>query len=227
MAIVRTISLASASVALVLAGTSPAVARKADKMTYINGKNVGDAERELRRADFEHKDGRAGIYGYYYSYWWHDKDENCIVVESEGGRVMTVNDASKSDCKEGGIGTGGAVAAVAGAVLIGALLAHKSDHHDDRKHHEDEDYERQYEIGYQHGLHNKSYQNYQSSDAYSNGYSTRSAISTVCTTSPIRTIRAPTPIPTAIARARNSANTTRRTTIRATAATATRFDLTM
>lgn len=171
MAIIRTISLASASVALVLAGTSPALARKADKMTYINGKDVGDAERELRRADFKHKDGRAGNYGYYYSYWWHDKDENCIVVESEGGRVMTVNDASRSDCKEGGISTGGAVAAVAGAVLIGALLAHKSDHHDDRKHHEDEDYERQYEIGYQHGLHNKSYQNYQRSDAYSNGYS--------------------------------------------------------
>lgn len=167
---VRTVSITSA-IALIMTGASPALARKASSMTFINGQSVGDAERELRRAVFEHKDGPAGNYGYYYSYWWHDKDEDCIVVESEGGRVMTVNDASKSDCKESGISTGAAVAAVAGAALIGALLAHKSDHHDDKKHNGDEDYERQYEIGYQHGLHNKSYQNGQRSDAYSNGYS--------------------------------------------------------
>jgi len=57
-----------------------------------------------------------------------------------------------------------------GAALLGALLSHKSHHHDDNKHAEDQKAEADYERGYNDGLHNAAYHNYDRSEAYSTGY---------------------------------------------------------
>lgn len=59
---------------------------------------------------------------------------------------------------------------VAGAAILGALLTHKSHHHQDGNHSSDAVAEQQYERGYADGLHNAAYHNYDRSEQYSSGY---------------------------------------------------------
>ena len=54
--------------------------------------------------------------------------------------------------------------------MLGALLSHKSHHHDDNKHHQESVEDRQFDRGYTDGLHNAAYHNYDRSNAYSDGY---------------------------------------------------------
>ena len=158
---------AGASMALIAV---PAMAEKSNELTYINGSLGRDAESQLRERGFAHVSTHKNDMGYVYSYWWDEGDDDCINVEVYDGRVMTINDASDQDCGHHKGNAGAAVAAVAGAAILGALLSHKSHHHDDNKHHEDAQREQQYERGYQDGLHNASYHNYDRSDSYSDGY---------------------------------------------------------
>lgn len=83
-----------------------------------------------------------------------------------------MTDAAASDChkKAGNNDAATAVGVVAGAAILGALLTHKSHHHDNRQHQSDAQAEQQYERGYTDGLHNASYHNYDKSDQYSAGY---------------------------------------------------------
>lgn len=83
---------------------------------------------------------------------------------TQDGRYSDITDAPNSDCnhKDGG--------GSSGAVVLAALLSHKSSHHDDGKHLTTYANETQYERGYNDGLHNVSYHNYDRSDHYSQGY---------------------------------------------------------
>lgn len=162
----------SAAIAAIASLTvTPALARKASHFTDLNGLRAASAERELNARGLHYIDGRRGNYDERYSYWWDDDGKDCLVVEVADGRVMTVNDAQKSDCHKSGSDAGTAVAAIAGVALLGALLAHKSDHHDDKQHFDNHDDERQYDRGFNDGLYSKSYHNYDSSSFYSRGYS--------------------------------------------------------
>ena len=149
----------------------PAVAEKASQLQDINGSLGRDAEYQLRQRGFAHVSTHKNNMGYVYSYWWDKTDDDCVQVEVYDGRVDTINDASDQDCgHHDGNQAAAAVGVVAGAAILGALLSHKSHHHDDNKHYETRDGELQYERGYQDGLHNASYHNYDRADAYSNGY---------------------------------------------------------
>lgn len=160
-----------AGTALAAMAAVPVMAEKASELTYINGSLGRDAEGQLRERGFAHISTHKNDSGYVYSYWWDEGDDDCVNVEVYDGRVMTINDASDQDCGHHKGNAGAAVAAVAGAAILGALLSHKSHHHDDNKHHDDRNDEAHYERGYQDGLHNAAYHNYDRSDAYSNGYS--------------------------------------------------------
>ena len=160
-----------AGTALAAMTAVPVLAEKASELTYINGSYGRDAEGQLRERGFAHISTHKNDMGYVYSYWWDEADDDCVNVEVYDGRVMSINDASDQDCGHHKGNAGAAVAAVAGAAILGALLSHKSHHHEDDKHHDDREAEAQYERGYQDGLHNASYHNYDRSDAYSSGYS--------------------------------------------------------
>ena len=162
--------IASAIVASM--SSTPVLAEKARELSYINGALGRDAEGQLRDRGFTHVSTHKSGSGYVNSYWWDSADDDCVTVEVYDGRVMTINDASDQDCgHHQGSDAAAAVGVVAGAALLGALFSHKSHHHDDNQHYSDRDAETQYERGYQDGLHNASYHNYDRSDGYSSGYS--------------------------------------------------------
>ena len=167
----RDLRTITATAALVVMAATPAIADPASSLTFLNGMNAAQAEDTIHDRGFKHISSRNTAYGFTNSYWWDKDDRSCVVLEERDGMVMTVNDAPAQDCGHTKDGSGGAVAAVAGAAILGALLSHKSDHHDNGKHHDNRDDERAYERGFTDGLHNASYHNYERSNAYSDGYS--------------------------------------------------------
>ena len=166
----RIVKLIALSTCTAMVAT-PVLADKANDLLYINGSLGRDAEGQLRERGFAHVSTHKGNSGYVNSYWWDERDDDCVNVEIYDGRVMTINDASDQDCghHKGG-DAGAAVAAVAGAAILGALLSHKSHHHEDKNHYNNLEDEGHYERGYTDGLHNAPYHNYDRSNAYSNGY---------------------------------------------------------
>ena len=164
-------SVALLAASALLAVSTGAHAETAAQMRYLNGQSAGDAEGDLRQAGFSHVSSHdSHSNGYTTSYWWDNSDNHCVAVEEYGRSVMTVNDASKSDCGHSGGDAGAAVAVVAGAAILGALLSHKSHHHDDNSHSSDRNHEAAFDRGYTDGLHNASYHNYDRDEAYSDGY---------------------------------------------------------
>lgn len=162
------------SLACLAMAATPALAEKASQLVSLNGMTADRAESTLASRGFTFADSNTNSMGYTYSYWWHSGSKNCVSIEAYKGTIETVNDAAASDChqKEGnGNGTAAAaVGVVAGAAILGALLSHKSHHHEDNKHLSDAQAEQQYERGYTDGLHNASYHNHDRNDAYSSGY---------------------------------------------------------
>lgn len=158
------------AIALSLTAT-PVLARKAHSLSDINGVRATSAEGMLRDRGFAYVSGHKDSMGFANSYWWHSADRNCVIVEVDEGRVMTINDASDGDCgHNGGGNTAAAVGVVAGAALLGALLSHKSGHHDNNQHLADQSADQQYERGYRDGLYNAPYHNFDRANAYSDGY---------------------------------------------------------
>lgn len=166
-----TTRLVAACATAVLIAT-PALADKAGQLVDVNGTHGRDAESALQARGFAHVSTNKNDMGYVYSYWWDKSDDDCVQVEVYDGRVQTITDASDQDCgHHTGGGTATAVGVVAGAAILGALLSHKSNHHDDGQHYGDQQAEAAYERGYNDGLHNAAYHNFDKSDAYSSGYS--------------------------------------------------------
>lgn len=147
-----------------------AQADEARQLIDINGMYASDAESALRNRGFEFISHNRNSRGYNYSYWWDGSDKSCVQVEEYNGRIETINDATRQDCGHHTGGGGGAAAALLGAVIIGAAASHSSNHHEDNRHHEDEERERQFERGYNDGLHNASYHNRNNHDGYADGY---------------------------------------------------------
>jgi hypothetical protein len=150
---------------------SPALAQKANQLTNLNGLSPDRAESALTARGFTYADSHSNSMGYTYSYWWQANGRNCISVEANNGLVESVTDAPASDChqKASNGNAAAAVGVVAGVAILGALLSHKSHHHSDRNHSSDAVAEQQYERGYDDGLHNASYHNYDRSEQYSSG----------------------------------------------------------
>ena len=149
---------------------TPVLAEKANQLVDINGMRGSSAESALQSRGFSHVSTHKSQSGYVNSYWWDRSDDNCVVVEVYDGRVMTISDATDQDCGHHKGDVAAAAGVAVGAALLGALIGHKSHHHDDGRHHDSREDEAHYERGYTDGLHNASYHNYDRSDAYSDGY---------------------------------------------------------
>lgn len=159
----------AAFTSLALAAT-PALASKANTLQSLVGARGASGEMELENKGFVSIDGHQADGGVY-TYWWNARDKNCISVFTADGRYQAIRDATNGDCKQKSSSSGAAVAGVAvGALLLAALTSHKSSHHDDGQHLSDHSAEAQYERGYNDGLHNTAYHNYDKSDDYSRGY---------------------------------------------------------
>lgn len=159
-------------VAVAAMAVTPALAEKADQLTYLNGRNASDAERTLIDRGFSHVSSHRSSGGYVNSYWWQDRGDNCIVVETydRTRQVMTINDARKSDCgHSGGMSTGAAVGVAVGAALLGALIGGSKSHHKEGRDYDDAGHA-EFDRGYNDGLHGATYHNYSRSDGYSHGY---------------------------------------------------------
>lgn len=147
---------------------TPAMAKPASEMSYLNGSNARSAQDQLEQAGFNVISSHNSSSGYVNSYWWNSRDKNCIVVEVTDGRVMTVNDAQRSDCGHSGGSDAAAAGAIAGIAILGAALASKSHHRAGANYNDQQTTE--FDRGYKDGLYNASYHNYNRSDAYSSGY---------------------------------------------------------
>ncbi|MCP5388772.1 MAG: hypothetical protein H6915_03325 [Novosphingobium sp.] len=164
-------SIGTASLAMALCAT-PVLAKSASHYQDLVGARGSSGEMELERSGFTYIDGHSGS-SYVHSFWWHARDKNCIEVKTADGRYQAIVDAPNSDChqKDGSSGTGAAVAGAAlGVALVAALASHKSSHHEDGKHYDDQAHDAQYERGFNDGLHNAAYHNYDKSDYYARGY---------------------------------------------------------
>lgn len=148
---------------------TPVLAQKASALAGLNGAPAANAEDELRSLGFKNISSHRGSGGFVNSYWWNERGDNCVVVESRDGQVMTVNDATDQDCgHHKGDDAAAAVGVVAGAAILGALLSHKSHHREGRQY--DETQTPEFERGYRDGLYNGAYHNYNRNDAYAHGY---------------------------------------------------------
>ncbi|QIG54825.1 hypothetical protein G6N82_12270 [Altererythrobacter sp. BO-6] len=147
---------------------TPVLAEKAAQLVDINGMRGSSAEGALQSRGFAHTSTNKNSMGYAYSYWWNERDDNCVVVEVYNGRVESINDATDQDCGHHKGSAGAAVGAVAGAAILGALLSHKSHHREGKQY--DETQTSEFERGYKDGLYNGAYHNYNRNDAYAHGY---------------------------------------------------------
>lgn len=161
------IALTAACGALV---ATPVVAEKADRLTTLVGLEAAGAESSLRSRGFEHIETHHSGSSTW-SYWWDEETDDCVRVEEYGGQVTSITDTRDRDCGHHKGNAEAAVAAVAGAALLGALFSHKSHHYGDDEAPTKEEESAEFERGYQHGLHNAPYHNYNRSDFYSRGYS--------------------------------------------------------
>ena len=164
--VMKILTGAAATCALI---SSPVLAEKADQLVDINGEGANDAESSLMKRGFSFISSHNSASGYTTSYWWDERDDDCVMVEVANRRVLTITDAKDQDCgHHKGSDAGTAVAVVAGAALIGALFSHKSHHRGDRDY--DQNQSREFERGYQDGLHNAAYHNRSGDQSYAQGY---------------------------------------------------------
>ncbi|QIG54353.1 hypothetical protein G6N82_09515 [Altererythrobacter sp. BO-6] len=156
-------------------GATPLAAKGAGDLSDLVGARAGQAENAVQSRGFTYITGHEGKHSTMHTYWWNSRDKACVHIKTSDGRYESITDATNADCHQSGGGgdAAAAVGVVAGAVLLGALLGgnHKKGHHDDGNHYSNVNDEAHYERGYQDGLHNVAYHNYDRSDAYSSGYS--------------------------------------------------------
>lgn len=147
---------------------TPAMAKQAAGLQDLVGARGSSGETQLEMRGYSHIETHTE-YDRKHSYWWNRDSKKCVHVVTWDGKYQSLEDASKSDCnqKSGG-DAGAAVAAVAGIAVLGALLASKKHHRDDKSY--DDNQTADFDRGYRDGLYNAAYHNYGRSDAYADGY---------------------------------------------------------
>jgi hypothetical protein len=157
---------------LMLAGTS-AVASTPGDVRDLVGARASSGENELANRGYSLNHSQQGD-DRTWGYWWNRDSKQCITVATVDGRYDAITATPSADCNQksgGGSGSGAAAAVGIAAALIGvAALAHKSHHHDDGNHYNDDRSEADFERGHRDGLYGQSYQNFGRADPYARGY---------------------------------------------------------
>ncbi|HQZ98111.1 MAG TPA: hypothetical protein PLP21_17450 [Pyrinomonadaceae bacterium] len=147
---------------------------QADTLKDLVGSRAGAAESDLESRGYalNHTSKEESAV---WTYWWNSSKKKCVMVKTDEGRYVRINDAEPADCgQKSGLSTGQKVAiALAAAAAVGgtAAIVHKAHHHDDDKHFEDANQESDYERGFRDGQYNSTYHNWNNSTQYSSGYS--------------------------------------------------------
>mgnify|MGYP007116548029 CR=1 FL=1 len=165
------IALVAAASAMIIAPTL-ATGRSADSLRDLVGARGSSGESALESRGWVLTDGHQGSSSAY-TYWWNASRKDCVMVTTRNGEYASISDATPGDCNQrnsGGGNAAAAVGAVAAIAAIAALASHKSGHHDSGQHYSDQGQEAAYERGYNDGLYNEPYHNYDRSDSYSSGY---------------------------------------------------------
>lgn len=171
LSIAKRIALVTAATATTLSPTL-AVARSAGDLQDLIGTRGSSGESALESRGWILTDGHQGSSSAY-TYWWNSSRKDCVMVTTRNGEYASITDVTPGDCNQRtnkGGNAAAAVGAVAAIAAIAALASHKSGHHDNGQHYSDEGQEAQYERGYNDGLYNEPYHNYDRSDSYSSGY---------------------------------------------------------
>lgn len=172
MSVIRRSALAAATLSLsaLFAPSLVAAQDPAPGLGDLQGLADRTASRTLGARGYVRQSGSGD-----YDSWWNARDRRCVMVRSDGGRVVSVVTTPAPDCgqqagdapREGM--SDGAKAAVAAAAILGiAALAHRAHHHDDGDHDDDPRREADYERGYRDALH--GYRADSDRGAYSDGY---------------------------------------------------------
>ena len=147
-----------------------AVSKSAGSLSDLVGAKAAGAEQDMESRGWVVTDGHSGR-GSAYTYWWNASRKDCVMIRTSDGRYDQITDVTPADCNQKSSSNAGAAAgAVAGLAILAAIASHKSGHHDNGAHYTDQGSEAQYERGYNDGLYNQPYHNYDRSDSYGSGY---------------------------------------------------------
>lgn len=156
--------------AALVASPVAAVAKSASSLSDLIGAKGAGAEQDMESRGWVVTDGHPG-HSSQFTYWWNSSRKDCVMVKTADGRYDQITDVTPADCNQkSGSGAGAAAGAVAGIALLAALASHKSGHHDNGSHYGDQASEAQYERGFNDGLYNQPYHNYDRNEAYGSGY---------------------------------------------------------
>ena len=155
----------------VAAMAAPALAATPSDLSDLIGARGSSGEAMLQARGYSNTGGEKTA-GASWTYWWNGDSKTCVGVVTSDGRYQRIDrlDADRCGKKGGKDNTGAVVAGVAVAALIGAAIAsHHDKNHEDGKHY-DGGRDAQYERGYQDGVHDGQFLNYEHDADYSSGY---------------------------------------------------------
>lgn len=164
---VRRATAGVAVIALMTVSSIPASGAAPSGVGDLVGARASSGEMALEDRGYtaisSHSEGSSA-----YSYWWNNRSDECIAVQTRNGLYHAIDRTSHRDCGRHD-GKGDAAAGVAvGALLVGlAVAAHRSHHHDDDRHYDDWRREQAFELGYRHGHSQSKHHTWKS---YNRGY---------------------------------------------------------
>jgi hypothetical protein len=142
------------------------------------GKKASNGDPKLQRRGYVHIETQRGGSHNSWGMWWNPSSRQCVTVAYEHGRIKGITSSPPVDCNQSTYHTSdnddsnaGAALAIGAVALIGAIaVSHKSHHHEDKVHDQDQKNEDEFERGHRDGLYNKSFDNFNRTSAYANGY---------------------------------------------------------
>jgi hypothetical protein len=160
----RQIALSTAVGAMMVVGTAAA----AQESDLQGSRAAGALDTMTQRGYVQVDSGQSGDDSY--TYWWRSRDNRCVRLTTNNGRIADTRSAPASDCgQRGSNNDAGAGVAIAAAAILGvAALSHRSHHRGDQQY--DAQQTADFERGHRDGLYNYQYSNYSRSDAYARGY---------------------------------------------------------
>ena len=157
------------SAALVVSPVA-ALAKSAGSLSDLVGAKAAGAEQDMEARGWVLTDGHSGRNSQL-TYWWNASRKDCVMVRTADGRYDQITDVTPGDCNQkSGSNAGAAAGAVAGLAILAAIASHKAGHHDNGTHYGSQADEAQYERGYNDGLYNQTYHNFDRNEAYGTGY---------------------------------------------------------
>lgn len=149
---------------------SGAAARPPQELADLEGARAAGAESQMNARGYRNVGGKLDG-GQRWTYWYNARALNpCVGVVTDNGRYATIQGMDAKLCNHGGSSAGAAAGVAVAAIIGAALLSHHDKHHQDGKHYTDQSQEYEYERGYNDGLHDGQFVNYDHNQHYVDGY---------------------------------------------------------